>query len=141
MAAGRVLPRRVSHVERFLGVDDGGWLRVASYYGCAVSRLHQESRLGYGYVSALYRSVHIVLPQAGQTRLRSPRCSFSRSAYYHHHEIKMYPPSAVEGNSNILLYNGVAFGPVHARNSIVVPFSCRDVWRIVGNFGKQALWM
>ena len=53
----------------------------------------------------------------------------------------MIPGANLEGGGNILLYNGVAFSAVHARNSIVIPFSHVDVWRLVGNFGKQALWM
>ncbi|CAL8469551.1 g9092 [Coccomyxa elongata] len=53
----------------------------------------------------------------------------------------MLDPKAVQGSSNVLVYNGCAFSPVHSRNSIVVPFGCREVWRIVGNFGKQAIWM
>jgi hypothetical protein len=55
----------------------------------------------------------------------------------------MYSLGAQPGkpSTDILVYNGVHFAGVKARMSTVLPFSTDDVWRIVGNFGKQALWM
>ncbi len=40
-----------------------------------------------------------------------------------------------------VLYNGVQFAPVSARQSIVVPHSAEVLWSVVGKLGRMALWM
>ena len=80
-------------------------------------------------------------PGSGRTELVLPPRIALVYQEVPHHGVKMFDPKAVQGSGNVLLYNGCAFSPVHSRNSIVVPFGCREVWRIVGNFGKQAIWM
>ena len=38
-------------------------------------------------------------------------------------------------------YNGIPFAPVIAKCSMVLHHSAADVWSIVGQFGRQALWL
>ena len=40
-----------------------------------------------------------------------------------------------------VMYDGVQFAPVTARQSVVVPHSADILWSVVGKFGRQALWM
>ena len=38
-------------------------------------------------------------------------------------------------------YNGISFAPVVAKCSMVLHHPAADVWSIVGQFGRQALWL
>ena len=40
-----------------------------------------------------------------------------------------------------LMYNGVQFGPVTAKQSIIVPQAAEVVWSVVKSFGRAASWM